>query len=96
MRTKAICQDQAKLLAMRHFDFDLTDMDFVRYFEERTGVQISRTSYGLKCKEDEWRETCEWIAYPEDMVYRIMRAKLQDCWEIYCEHEMPALRKIAA
>jgi hypothetical protein len=96
MRTISICQDQSKLLAMRHFDFDLTDMDFVRYYESRTGDLVSRNSNGSLCNADQWRETCEWIAYPEDTVYRIRRAKMQDCWEIYCAYEMPALRKEAA
>ena len=88
MRTKAICQDIGKLLAMRHFDFDLTDMDFVRYFEDRTGVMVSRNSHGALCNEDEWSQTCQWIAFPEDTVYRIIRAQMQDCWEIYCQWEM--------
>ncbi len=81
---------------MRHFDFDLTNMDFVRYFEERTGVMVSRNSDGSCSNQKEWLQTCQWIAFPEDDVYRIIRAKMQDCWEIYCEHEMPTLRKIAA
>jgi hypothetical protein len=96
MRTISICQDQKKLMAMRHFDFDLTDMDFVRYFERRTGVMISCNSNGGRSNQDEWFETCQWIAFPEDDVYRIIRAKMQDCWEIYQEHEMPTLRKKAA
>ena len=37
----AICQDSEALLAVREFSFDLTDEDFVRYFEDRTGVRIT-------------------------------------------------------
>ena len=96
MRSVSICQDINKLLALRYFDFDLTDMDFVRYYESRTGDLLSRNSNGSLCNASEWRETCEWIAYPEDNCYRIRRAKLQDCWEIYCAHEMPTLRPKAA
>lgn len=96
MRSISICQDQKKLMAMRHFDFDLTDMDFVRYYESRTGDLVSRNSNGSLCDADQWRETCEWVAYPKDTVYRIRRAKMQDCWEIYCAYEMPTLRKKAA
>jgi hypothetical protein len=86
---------------MRHFDFDLTDMDFVRYYVSRTGDRIDESGRGphmarIPCTADEWRETCEWIAYPQDTVYRIRRAKMQDCWEIYCAYEMPSLRKKAA
>jgi len=96
MRTISICQDHKKLLAMRHFDFDLTDMDFVRYYESRTGVMVSLNSDGSPCNAAEWRETCERIAYPEDTVYRIIRARMQDCWEIYYAYELPALRQMAA
>ncbi len=81
---------------MRHFDFDLTDMDFVRYYVSRTGDRVSCNSDGSPCNSDQWRETCEWIAYPDDTVYRIRRAKMQDCWEIYCAYELPALRQEAA
>jgi len=101
MRTISICQDHKKLLAMRHFDFDLTDMDFVRYYVSRTGDRINERP-GLPylafkpCSEEEWRETCERITCPEDTCYRIRRAKLQDCWEIYCAYELPALRQAAA
>lgn len=86
---------------MRHFDFDLTDMDFVRYYVCRTGDRINERP-GLPylafhpCSEDEWYKTCLDIASPPDIVNRIRRAKMQDCWEIYCAYEMPALRQKAA
>jgi hypothetical protein len=101
MRTISICQDQKKLMAMRHFDFDLTDMDFVRYYVSRTGDRVNERPClpyltFTPCNEQEWYQTCLDIANPPDTVYHIRRAKMQDCWEIYCAYEMPALRKEAA
>ncbi len=96
MRTISICQDHKKLLAIRHFDFDLTDMDFVRYYESRTGVMVSCNGDGTPCNADQWRQTGNRIAAAKDIVYRLIRARMQDCWEIYCAYEMPTLREIAA
>lgn len=101
MRTISICQDIEKLLSIRHFSFDLNNTDFVRYYVSRTGDRINERpalpylAY-TPCSPEEWARTCEWINSAEDMDYKIRRAKLQDCWEIYCAHEMPELQEAVA
>lgn len=92
----AICQDIDTLLAVREFTFDLTDKDFVRYYVSRTGDRINESGNGpymakVICTEDEWQEFCADINNPPDIVWRIRRAKMQNCWEIYCAYELPAL-----
>ncbi len=93
MRTsQALTQDPAKLLAFERFDFDLNDEAFVRYYVSRTGDRINESGRGpylayTPCTREEWTLTCEWINNPEDTCWRIRRAKLQDCWEIYCAFE---------
>lgn len=93
MRTLAICQDHDRLLAIERFTFDLTNAAFIDYYVSRTGDRIDEGESGfylsrVPCTADEWRETCADIVNPPDDVWRIRRAKLQDCWEIYCAHEV--------
>jgi hypothetical protein len=87
----AICQDIEALLAVREFSFDLTDEDFVRYFEDRTGVRITwspRCGYKypnppFACSEKEWAKVCADIAADTDTPTRILRGKLEDAWELW-------------
>jgi len=88
----AICQDHEALLAVREFTFDLTDPDFVSYFESRTGVCISWSpACGYDCSdnppylatEKEWKTICRDIMRDTDTPTRILRGKLEDCWELY-------------
>jgi hypothetical protein len=72
----AIEQDEAKLLAIRKFTFDINDKQFVEYFIARTGAAITECACG-------WLKVKALIKNPPDIVWRITRAKLQDCWEIY-------------
>ena len=48
----AICQDIKTLEAVTEFDYDLSDRDFVRYYESRTGVQISLCDHERFCELD--------------------------------------------
>jgi hypothetical protein len=88
----AICQDQEALLAVREFTFDLTDPDFVSYFESRTGVCISWSpACGYECSdnppylatEKEWKTICRDTMQSDETFQRILRGKLEDCWELY-------------
>jgi len=87
----AICQDIEALLAVREFSFDLTNEDFVRYFEDRTGVRITwspRCGYRppnppFACSESEWKQFCKDVMADTDTPTRILRGKLQDCWELW-------------
>lgn len=84
----AICQDTEALLAVREFGFDLQDEDFVRYFEDRTGVCITwspRCGYEhpFACSDKEWAKVCADIMVADDTTDRILRGKLEDCWELW-------------
>jgi len=84
----AICQDTEALLAVREFSFDLQDEDFVRYFEDRTGVCITwspRCDYEhpFACSEKEWAKVCADIMADDDTSDRILRGKLEDAWELW-------------
>jgi hypothetical protein len=102
MRTsQALTQDRAKLLAFERFDFDLNDEAFVRYYVSRTGDRINEGGRGpylafTPCTREEWALTCADIMAGADMVERIRRAKLQDCWEIYCAFEVRRDETLAA
>jgi hypothetical protein len=84
----AICQDIQAFLAVREFSFDLTDEDFVRYFEDRTGVCITwspRCGYEhpFACSDKEWAKVCADIMADDETPTRILRGKLEDCWELW-------------
>jgi hypothetical protein len=84
----AICQDIEALLAVREFTFDLNDPDFVSYFESRTGICISHSpasDYKLEllATEKEWQAICRDTMQGEETFQRIIRGKLEDCWELY-------------
>lgn len=72
----SIEQDLDRLLAISKFTFDLSNADFVRYFISRTGQLITDCECG-------WNRVCELVANPPDMSWKITRAKLQNCWDLY-------------
>ncbi len=86
---QAICQDLDALLAVRETSFDLSDPDFVAYFVRRTGVRINENGRGATyetyspCSHQEWADVCQDIKQGKDQVSRILRGKLEDCWELY-------------
>ena len=86
---QAICQDLDALLAVRETSFDLSDPDFVAYFVRRTGVRINENGRGVTyktyspCSPQEWADVCRDITQGKDQVNRILRGKLEDCWELY-------------
>ena len=84
----AICQDHEALLAVREFTFDLRDEDFVRYFEDRTGVAITwspRCGYAapFACSDKEWQQVCRDTMQGDETFQRIIRGKLEDAWELW-------------
>ena len=78
----AIVQDVAALEAMdpRRFTYQLADKRFIEYFISRTGMRIDRVEAG-------WAMVVNRLANyrvpAPDSAWKITRAKLQDCWEIY-------------
>lgn len=101
MRTQAICQNHRKLLAITTFSFDLSNTQFVRYYVSRMGDRIDENGNGpyraySPCNAAEWHQTCVDIMEAADTVNRLRRAKLQDCWEIFCTYEMPKLQTAVA
>jgi hypothetical protein len=84
----AICQDHEALLAVSEFNFDLQDEDFVRYFEDRTGVAIiwsPRCGYAapFACSDKEWQQVCRDTMQGDETFQRIIRGKLEDAWELW-------------
>lgn len=89
----AICQDDDLLLSITEFDYDLTVDDFVRYFENRTGYKIKYpTKDGRKVN---WQRTKAVFGdvkkEPAEMWEKILKGKLQDCWEIWREGKGPGI-----
>jgi len=84
-RGRSICQNIEDLLAIQEFDFDLTDPFFIAYFVGRTGVQLHERNDAIISAED-WTTECDAIIAAEEMPEKILRAQLQDCWWLYCEH----------
>jgi hypothetical protein len=83
---RGICQNHDFLLAVTQFDFDLFDPDFVAYFEGRTGIQLRSTGGYFTPRNrsvEEWDEMVADLSSAEDETTRILRGKLQDCWELY-------------
>lgn len=85
---KSICQDADALLFVRHYNFDLNNAAFVRYFEERTGIRITwspRCGYErpFACSKREWAEACAAIMGDEDAPARLLRGRLEDAWELW-------------
>lgn len=99
-----ICQDHDFLLAVTHCDFDLSDPQFVDYFEGRTGVQLWDTGPYKTPRSrtfEEWDDMVAEIENGTETPARILRGRLQDCWELYqtvdrggnnCESFRPAHR----
>lgn len=82
---RGLCQDHAYLLAATSFDFDLSDADFVTYFKTRTGIDLRETSYKVSRHRtaEEWQFLVGELITGQDTHSRLMRGKLQDCWELY-------------
>lgn len=76
---QTILQDTATLMRIYEFDYNLSDPGFVRYFESRTGVMISR----MDCGWQRTRQLLDAAAEEPDPVHQITRCRLQDCWELY-------------
>jgi hypothetical protein len=95
----ALCQEHAYLLAATKFDYDLSDPEFVAYFERRTGIALRSTgSYSSPRHRtrEEWDDMAWHIMNGDETPDRILRGRLQDCWELYCAYELPTLPQAAA
>ena len=71
-------QNHVKLLQIKDFYFDLDDKDFIKYFISRTGICIDQV--------EKFEELKDMLLNPdqnEKMHHTIIRARLQDCWEVY-------------
>lgn len=65
----AICQDHDILLGIDSFSFDLSDNKFVKYFMQRTGIQLDLS-----------KENDNFLEHENNY---ILKCRLQDCWIIY-------------
>lgn len=85
---KALCQDLPALLRVTEFDYDLTNEAFVAYFEARTGYVLNDPLH-----PEYLPRAIALFANPAVPVdsfnphWRITRAKLQDCWELFRQQE---------
>tara|TARA_R110000868_G_scaffold411069_1_gene701689 strand:+ start:2038 stop:2568 length:531 start_codon:yes stop_codon:yes gene_type:complete len=86
---RALCQNHEDLLSITEFNFDLTDPFFIGYFVSRTGIQLHERDGGV-ITADDWSAECAAIIEASDMPDKILRARLQDCWALYCEHNEQA------
>lgn len=79
-----ICQDPEVRLAIREFDYDLNNPEFVKYYKSRTGVQIDQFSCPRawdSFKSVELNPNC----IVGETHLRLMRGALQDCWELFTQ-----------
>jgi hypothetical protein len=86
----ALCQDIDALLKVQTLTYDLDNLDFVKYFQDRTGQMITLCGCGWRCVVDELANPAK--AAP-DQSWQITRGKLQDCWELHMA--MPGSRAMA-
>jgi hypothetical protein len=84
---QAIEQDTEKLLQIKTFNFDLSNADFVQYFENRTGIMIRHnlTASGDKVlkSDSQWQESVWDINNPVMKFQFIIRARVQNAWELF-------------
>lgn len=103
-----LCQDYNVLLSIHDFDFDPDNDEFIRYFISRTGIAIKdyyldrgksnrigvepRLVKGPGCG---WKAVKSLLTDPgDDIAWRITRAKMQDCWELYTQQQETTHGKI--
>ncbi len=68
----AICQDTKKLEKINEFNYIIEDIDFIKYFQDRTGIIITHCLDRLKYNSE-----------PKDKIDLNIKRRLQDCWEIW-------------
>jgi len=77
-----ICQEHEKLSKITEFNYDIHNYDFVKYFESRTGIMITKMEKDYKevlhCTLSSVRDN-----KPDDNHTIITKQRLQDCWEIW-------------
>lgn len=69
-----ICQDSEVLLKVTKFNYDLTDKKFIEYVKSRTGIVLDSINGFLILD-----------SIVTEMWKKLMKAKIQDCWELYKE-----------
>lgn len=74
------CHTPKVLDAVTEFDYDIDNAEFVKYFESRTGVMISKCECGW---EPVRTVLANWRVEAPSTTWRITRARLQDCWQIW-------------
>jgi hypothetical protein len=72
----ALRQGVEYLMSITVFTFDPTNEDFVDYYEGRTGDLVTSCECG-------WQRVLELLRNPPDDSWKLTRAKMQDCWEIF-------------
>jgi hypothetical protein len=83
-----LCQDLDVLAKAWNWTFNLGDLVFVEYFQKRTGIMITWSSSSTYqkpevCSLEEWHKICQSIMHGKETVDHILRAKLEDVWEIW-------------
>ena len=69
---KVLLQDIELLEKVTDYSFDLNNPDFVKYFIARTGTNILDPDVKLHL-----------VMASEEIHCKIVRGKMQDCWEIF-------------
>ena len=74
----AIYQNEDLLNKIKNFNYNLENEEFVKYFEKRTGIQISKMELNFK-------EVLNTNNNDNDNENHTLRTKqrIQNCWEIY-------------
>lgn len=67
-----ICQDTEVLLKVQTYTFDHSNQDFLKYFVARTGINVLHPDVNI-----------ESLVTSEAKHDQLIRAQLQDCWELF-------------
>lgn len=71
-----IVQDYEKLSKITEFNYDIHNIDFVKYFESRTGIMITKM-------EKDYKELLHCDTEPEHDHTLTTKQRLQNCWRIW-------------
>lgn len=73
---KMVCQDLLILKKINKFDFDVSNIDFIKYFIRRTGINLLHKGFNIDVLN-------KIMTNYRQLSDRILRSRMQDCWELY-------------
>ena len=72
----SICQDYNKLSKISEFTYDINDYNFIKYFQNRTGIILDSI-------QDDYKKVYNSKSKVNKKHELITKQRIQDCWRIY-------------